>query len=258
MVGSVRSRPGHYEILGLIPSASDEEIRQAFANRMSLVAAHAPAAAAQLCMAFETLRDPVRRHNYDRSIGLMHAPQLLRWTVPATELHWTPFVAAAPVERAARKAPEPHVTERHEGLPSIPALPALETRQARGRPQRAAEAEGGSFDWRRPATAVGGLVLVAALIGTIAGMSARDGEEAQAEPAAAATISPPRPHPAPVAVSPPVPIEAIKPPTHWSHHRYRATRRHAVAAHYRAPAPDSAPAPQPVVPDAGGDISGRR
>jgi len=265
MVGSVRSRPGHYEVLGLNPAASEEEIGQAFANKMSLVAAHAPSAAAQVCMAFETLRDPVRRRDYDRSIGLMRGgPPLRRWTVPSAQLHWTPFIAAAAIEPPACEAPEPHVTAQGESSSSIAASPVVETgssvrrqivrprRRPEGRPVRTEDSEDRAFAWRRPAAAVGVLLLAAALIGTVAGMSVRDGEEpAQAEPAAPAKLAAPQPHPVAVSVSPPAPVETTKPRTYRHHYRHTRTkrRRHVVPAQPSV----AAPAPQPVVHDAAGE-----
>jgi len=61
MASSVRPRPNYYDVLGLSPAATQEDIGRAFAKGMGLFGAHPAAAAAQLSIAFETLRDPARR-----------------------------------------------------------------------------------------------------------------------------------------------------------------------------------------------------
>lgn len=81
MVSAVGTRPNHYEVLGLTPSASDDDIAQAFAKLMSMFRAQPIAAIAQLSAAFETLRNPAKRRVYDRKLGLGEdpAPQPQTW-----------------------------------------------------------------------------------------------------------------------------------------------------------------------------------
>jgi len=74
MVNSVKSRPNHYEVLGLSATASREEINRAFVKEMGMFGARPVAAAAQIGAAFEILRDPAKRRNYDRELGLMPEP----------------------------------------------------------------------------------------------------------------------------------------------------------------------------------------
>ena len=73
MVSTVKSRPNHYETLGLEPAASNEEIAQAFARAMRLP--HAVAEVAQIGIAFDTLRNSRKRRAYDEALGLRPAPQ---------------------------------------------------------------------------------------------------------------------------------------------------------------------------------------
>ena len=67
MVSAVGTRPNYYEVLGVTPSASDDEISQAFAKLMSMFRARPITAIAQLSAAFETLRNPAKRRAYDAS-----------------------------------------------------------------------------------------------------------------------------------------------------------------------------------------------
>lgn len=131
MVNSVKSRPNHYETLGLEPSASADEIRAAFARKMSLFQADPLGAAAQICIAYETLRDPSKRREYDRSLGLTpeRSARLPQWTYAAAQPRWQPFIGSAEKHFAwgpARDAPgalEPHVTAAPE--PKAPVDPRL-------------------------------------------------------------------------------------------------------------------------------------
>ena len=79
MVSAVRSRPNHYELLGVGPAASADEIRQAFQRKMSLFGAHLMAEAPQISVAYETLRNPARRRDYDQSPGLNVGPEPRPW-----------------------------------------------------------------------------------------------------------------------------------------------------------------------------------
>jgi hypothetical protein len=112
MASSVKSLPSHYEILGLSPTASQEEINQAFAKNMGMFGARPFAAAAQVSLAFEVLRNPAKRREYDRSIGLAAKPEPYKFTFSMAPQLGAPFAVAATPKNVAQPAPpEPHVTQ---------------------------------------------------------------------------------------------------------------------------------------------------
>ena len=188
MVSSVRSRLSHYETLGLTPAATDEEIKQAFVRKMSLFGAHPMGGGAQICIAYETLRDPARRREYDRSLGLAPNPAGQQWAFATPRLQWAPFIAAAAAGEpdALAPTPEPHVNVTGPAEPLAQERKPMVERPAgaieaqieelRTRPTRPPlrEPEERAIDWKRPVLAVGGFVVAAGLIGAIAGMSVKD------------------------------------------------------------------------------------
>jgi hypothetical protein len=100
MSSTVKSRPNHYEVLGLTPGASSEEIAQAFAKELSDRRPRAFGSLANVTVAYETLRDRIKREAYDISLGLRpkaKSPAPSR-TAPA---EWSPLRASP------RPAPHP-------------------------------------------------------------------------------------------------------------------------------------------------------
>ena len=75
MVSTVKARPNHYEILGVTPAATHDEIRRAFAREISALRPRAFGGVGEVSIAFETLRDPARRKAYDASIGIRPEPK---------------------------------------------------------------------------------------------------------------------------------------------------------------------------------------
>ena len=73
MQSTVRSRPTHYELLGLSPAAKPDEIVEAFSRALSLPRAFG--SLADVTIAYETLRDTSKRKAYDSSIGLQPEPK---------------------------------------------------------------------------------------------------------------------------------------------------------------------------------------
>jgi len=61
MVETVSLRPNHYELLGITPAANSAEIAQAFAKELSLLPMRPFGSLAQVSLAYETLRDPIKR-----------------------------------------------------------------------------------------------------------------------------------------------------------------------------------------------------
>ena len=74
LVSTVRPRPNYYEILGIAPTAASDEIAKAFARATSVFRPHPFGAITEACLAFETLRNPIKRRAYDLSIGLISGP----------------------------------------------------------------------------------------------------------------------------------------------------------------------------------------
>ena len=125
MDSSVRSRPSHYEILGVRSAANDEEIAQAFGRKMSAFRFHPTGTTAGICAAYETLRNPAKRRAYDCSIGIIPKAAPRHWGFAMTQ-RWAPFIAApftsADGQRSSVEAPtEPHVTV----VPEAPSEPKL-------------------------------------------------------------------------------------------------------------------------------------
>jgi hypothetical protein len=183
MVSAVRSRPNHYELLGIGPRSSDEEIKRAFARKMSLFGAHLMAEAPQISVAYETLRDPARRRNYDRTLGLNVGPEPRPWGFTVAPPRWSPLLAqpARPhrdephVESEAAPAPAPPKPSPEATEPLLDLYERMEKRSYGAREPR--------FKWKQPAMAAAGLLVGAGLIGGFAGLSVKDNAaSAKAEP----------------------------------------------------------------------------
>jgi hypothetical protein len=181
MVSSVLSRSNHYEMLEVAPSASDEEIKEAFARKMTLVTTQPLGGTAQVIAAFETLKDPARRRNYDRSIGLAEAqPPQPAFSIPRA---WQPFTVSvhtqlideAPREAEPnRRVAEPLRKEQRRGEPLIQQVLAAR--------KDASETVDYPSQWKGPALMLGGLVLGAGVLGAMAGLSVGGDAATQAEP----------------------------------------------------------------------------
>jgi hypothetical protein len=131
MISTVKSRPNHYEMLGLTPSAKTGDILQAFARQMGLFQARPMADAAQVGIADETLRDPAQRKAYDDSLGLNREPRAVAPSAVSFRLS-AHFAGSAPVERAER-------SERVERV-AQPAADPVPRPEPEAEPQPRAEA----------------------------------------------------------------------------------------------------------------------
>lgn len=226
MSSTISSRPNHYEALGLTPAASDDEIARAFARKMNAFRWHPAGAAAQLWIAYETLRDRIKRADYDRSLGLVPKRQR-SWSMAVNQQQWTSFIAADVRENEPARAAEPHVRAaeaseapidaRLEAIaasireltkPADPlhaaAPPLRQPVQPRRQPagdldividdirrvgreeRERLQQEDRSLNWKRPLQLAGGLVVGAGILGVVLGISARD----SAAPADAQTPAP--------------------------------------------------------------------
>src|SRR4051794_37511398 len=106
MVSAVKARPNHYEMLGLSPTATSDEIARAFAREIGMFRVRAMGGVAQVSIAYETLRDAAKRRAYDASLGLRPEPELPR--VPAAGPQFIGSTTVRPVERlVADVVPQP-------------------------------------------------------------------------------------------------------------------------------------------------------
>jgi len=203
----------HYDVLGLSPTASQDEISAAFERALGNFA-RPLASTLHIYQAFEVLRQPDKRRAYDRSIGIAPEPRQPQFLIPsqarapftvaarasagsgerqpepapAVEVA-EPAIEPAPVIRLARPVPAPEPREPA----SDPALDELvDSILAEGRAEKAAlrNAERRPQDWRRLAIAAGALVVGAGIVGGVAGVSASG-------PAAEAALDTPLPAPSP-------------------------------------------------------------
>ena len=112
MASTVGART-HYEVLGLQPTATADEIKRAFAAEIGGFRPHSISGLAELTVAHETLRDPARRRDYDASIGLVRKQkpkQLLAWSgVGHASFGVSAFASRAPgpVEPIVAVSPPP-------------------------------------------------------------------------------------------------------------------------------------------------------
>ncbi len=141
MVSSVKSRPDHYETLGLTPKASDHDIEDAYADFVARIRKSPrmhPRQVVELSRgvlaAYKTLRDPIKRREYDTSLGLAPKPKRQRKTAP--------FITATP-EAPAQRGADAHIREgsaapakpRADETAPAPA-PQPETHRQEGRAER--------------------------------------------------------------------------------------------------------------------------
>ena len=197
MVSVVKVRT-HYEVLGIKPSATRDEIAQAFARETSMFRPRPFGGLAEVTLAYEVLHDPGRRRAYDASIGIKPPPAALptiRASLPTAPLvspqpligrSAVPFVAAParPPLSENREAPEPE--PRLRPGPEIGRLPPLPMEDR-------LNVEVSPIEWKRMGMMVGGLAGAAILIGALAGWWS--GREANLPPQPEAAKAKPAPNP---------------------------------------------------------------
>jgi hypothetical protein len=213
----VKPRPNHYELLGITPSASDEEIARAFAREISPMTPHAFGDIALLSVAHETLRDPARRRAYDESLGLNVKPKPVKplqgWQYKTTVRVAGAAPPPAPASPAAPVAPAQALASEPEQAPDP--IPKRDWIPPRPIPLHIRPFDEDASEWKRPVIIGGGIFVGVAVMGVLAGLwAARDVQskisadtlqiEAPAEARAPSVDSP---------VKPPD-IAAQTPPTH--------------------------------------------
>jgi curved DNA-binding protein CbpA len=229
MVSTVKSRPNHYETLGLKPTASGEEIAAAFARQMRL--SHPVSTVAQIGIAFDTLRHPAKRRAYDETLGIRPEPEPrfvppaisfrasarfaglppIAAKEPATDRLATP---ALPLKRAPEAAIERKPAPSAAGLPApepgrvppprpqAPALPDFLAGAGAG-PRFRPDDDDRVSDWRKPVLFIGSLVLIVVVVSAWAGAHAQDpGEPQSAKEGLTVALPAARPHPASAASAP--------------------------------------------------------
>lgn len=172
---TVRSRPNHYEVLGLAPTAGNDEISRAFAQASAAFRPHTFGTVTELCVAYETLRDPVKRRAYDQSLGIT-PKQLPPVSQVSIRLRPEP-VAAFPRQAFDRGAgattPMPDPTPEPRPRPEADATPRTEpqfaSRALHFEPEERIDLEAIPIDWKRTGTVIGGVVVAACLLGGLAG-----------------------------------------------------------------------------------------
>ncbi len=227
MVDTVKTRRTHYEVLGLEPTATDDEIERAFAGSISIFQPHGFSGVAEAAVAFRTLRDPARRRAYDAELGLNAKPEPrpspMSWRVgaqflsasgmpmqpraaePYVEPEATPSIAAALRKLAspeplhtARPAPEPPAPDpRPPRPPEAKAAPKADPPFVGDRIVHLAvsegrhEAEAGAIPWKPIGIVAGGVIVAGAILGGWAGWDAGNAMEPQAAKESAKAVLPP-------------------------------------------------------------------
>ena len=217
MVSTTSKRLNHYEVLGLTPTASSDEIARAFASEISIFRPRSFGGIAEVTVAYETLRDPARRRAYDAALGLNAEPEpkhlLSSSGVGGASFLGRPGPFAEPEERSSVATPPPQT--KSERIPFIAAAlrelaspePLREAAEVSSpQPQRPFEplpksvltldegpddAEEGSLPWKRIGFLAGGLILVVGLLGGWLGWMAGNGEVPRPERAAKVALPPP-------------------------------------------------------------------
>ena len=241
MVETVSLRPNHYELLGLTPAASGAEIAQAFARELGLLPMRPFGSLAQVSLAYETLRDPIKRVAYDASLRPKPEPKPSHLLIG--RLEGAPFVGVAPAKEVpppVTPRPEPRVEPRtapsaSELLrkPLKPAAREIDPPPTTHRPvhhdalERFDQSEKASIDWRLPALA-GGALMLAVVLGAWTGWEAGNDNQ-QAQPKAAAMLKTP-----PAKVLPNLDVSSEAPPPVVAEVRPER-RTHAPVAAVRTP-----------------------
>lgn len=207
-------RPTHYQILGVSPTAAADEVERAFARESSVFRPHVFGGLTEVCVAYQTLRDPIKRRAYDASIGLVREPgprklpQGVRGAATAETM-----VRAAPVEQRAPPPPSPPEPRSPPTRSALPLGPGAdlnvrpEPTLRRGDPPHlpladVLDAEVRPIDWRRAGITLGGFVLAACVLGGLAGWWSASGISEASPPKQAEPLSIPQSQPA---AAPPIP-----------------------------------------------------
>ena len=230
MDSMIRTRPSHYDVLGLTPAATSDEIAEAFSRESGPFRPRPLGGISQVFSAYEVLRDPAKRRAYDSAIGVAPAPVANASPTAAVLRGWAETARPAPVARPAPAArPDPVPERKAESIygaaPRAPAAPratepnlattgpgleqSIEAYIARHRATavRSLDPEPAPIEWKRPWLAVGGLLIGVGAVGALAGSWASNDIETD-RIGAEAVIGPPAAEARPPASAAPAPSVA--------------------------------------------------
>ena len=235
MDSMIRTRPSHYDVLGLTPAATSDEIAEAFSRESGPFRPRPLGGISQVFSAYEVLRDPAKRRAYDSAIGVAPAPVANASPTAAVLRGWAETARPAPVARPAPAArPDPVPERKAESIygaaPRAPAAPratepnlattgpgleqSIEAYIARHRETavRSLDPEPAPIEWKRPWLAIGGLLIGVGAVGALAGSWASNDIETD-RIGAEAVIGPPAAEARPPASAAPAPsVAEAKPP----------------------------------------------
>jgi hypothetical protein len=116
MTGALKLGLNHYEVLGLTPAANGDEIARAFAKELSLLRPRPFGSLAEISIAYETLRDPIKRRAYDASLRPKAEPEPRHVPSKHREAESLSGAASALIERLTRD-PLPPLAQRENPRP---------------------------------------------------------------------------------------------------------------------------------------------
>lgn len=200
MNSTVRSRPHHYEVLGVAGDASTAEIERAFLVKVSLLNPHAFGQITEASVAYQVLKDPARRRAFDRSIGIGGVepadPPLCSgrtWSMRASPTQPLAFDFAATTDEQKREG-----SNKPDSPPERPLTPLAEREASTPRPEpfqllELAEVEESDDSGRRTMIVAAGIIAAVGIGGALLGRSA--GSDPNSHGANSVTVAAPAPQP---------------------------------------------------------------
>ncbi|MBA3669773.1 MAG: hypothetical protein H0W71_06890 [Sphingomonas sp.] len=132
-------RASHYDALGIEPDASRDDIERAFLFKVSAFSPHAFGNVAEASVAYETLKDPAKRRNYDRSNGFGPEPEVVKPIPYWSGRPWSMTPGQATVARPAialfPQAPRPIDVGSPETLAEVRTANPVETKERSAEPR---------------------------------------------------------------------------------------------------------------------------
>ena len=210
MVETVTARASYYDVLGVDPSASTDEIARAFAREMGRPRPFG--GLADVSIAYEVLRNPDRRRAYDEAIGIaqakpepspelfrrpmaLHArPQFIASPLPRVEAKAEPKVEPAPVKKPSEASLPPFFANALRDIAAPAPLPKRRAEPSTPMPRQVIEPMFGDDSpapWKKVAVPAGIAIAAVALLGAWTGWQSRSDSTTAAEKAQAALLTPP-------------------------------------------------------------------